>query len=158
MNAHVPRPPDEAARLRRLAEMGVDVYLPRAERRGGIAESAPAVASPPAAARVLVLAADAAPARLLADVVRALRLARIEAVEADPSDTAALAAAAGLVLFGDAPVRAAGAALPAQRQREIGWVATREPEALARDASAKRALWSELRRLARLLGATGARQ
>lgn len=156
MNVHAPHLPDEAARLRRLAEMGIDVYVPRAARRGGDV-AAPVVAAPsPATARVLILAA--APAKLLADVARALRLARIEAVEADPRDAVALAAAAGLLLFGDAPVRAAGAALPAQRQREIGWVATHEPEALARDASAKRALWSELRRLARRLGAMEDRQ
>jgi len=60
------------------------------------------------------------------------------------------------VLFGDALARTVGAVLPAQRQREIGWVVTGELAVLARDAQGKRALWSELRRLVRKISSEGA--
>jgi hypothetical protein len=159
------------ASLRRLTEMAIDVYVPRAAARDvapyavAVAEApqaaaaeAPAPASAaaaPAAVRVdaLLLADGAAADALLRDVVRALAFARISAVRGTASDEAALANAAALVMFGEAQVRAAGAALPAQRQRDMGWVVAAEPSALAGDAGAKRALWSELKRMLRGLHA-----
>ncbi|MFC4819520.1 hypothetical protein ACFO6Q_04250, partial [Dokdonella ginsengisoli] len=102
----------------------------------------------------VVLVAPAAPpkpAGLLADVARALRFARLDCTACEAPDEAALQEARAFVLFGEAQVRSLGARLPAQRQREVGWVVTGEAVALAGDAQAKRALWSELRRLVRAL-------
>lgn len=156
--------------LARLAEMGIDVYLPRgrgAPARLPPVEPAPAPAQPavqatatPAVAAaprggVVLVAAPAAskPAGLLADVARALRFARLDCTACEAPDDTALQAAHAFVLFGEAQVRALGARLPAQRQREVGWVVTGEAAALAGDAQAKRALWSELRRVMRALRA-----
>lgn len=159
---------DEAS-LARLAEMGIEVYLPR--RRGEAPRASAAPASPQDAVRaeaggaaapipagiVLIACADAAkPADLLADVARALRFAHIDCARCDVPDDAMLEAARALVLFGDAQVRAVGARLSAQRQREIGWIVTGDAAVLAGDARAKRALWSELRRVMRTLGAAKA--
>ncbi|MEP7044297.1 MAG: hypothetical protein ABI843_14635 [Dokdonella sp.] len=152
---------DEASRAR-LAEMGIDVYLPRAQPGRAAAQPEPtqsqaasssATSMQAPTARVLLLTeAPSARARALAaDVVRALKFARIEAAEAAAADAAGIAIASGLVLFGDALARKVGAVLPAQRQREIGWVVTDELALLARDVKGKRALWSELKRLVREL-------
>jgi hypothetical protein len=159
---------DEAS-LRRLAEMDIDVYVPRAAARHDAPAPAPvaaarpappagvpALAPAPAAAVDALLLADAADRgaeALLGDVVRALAFARITAARSAAADEAALTSAAALVAFGEAQARAAGAALPAQRQREIGWVVAGDPAALVGDAAAKRALWSELRRMLRGLRA-----
>lgn len=161
--------------LRRLAEMGIDVYLPR--QAGPAAAWLPAVEVEAAAtlsarssahdvsadapvrsatadhAGVLLLAETGAAGPLLRDVQRALRFARIDSGLAASDDEAALGAAAGLIVFGDAQARAVGAVLPAQRQRAIAWVVSAELAALSRDAQAKRALWSELKRLVRALAA-----
>lgn len=159
--------------LRRLAEMGVDVYLPRAAMRAAavlpsvVAETPMALASTRQAvpaqattsfakesnrsAEVLLLADVKSPVagKLLADVTRALRFARIACMPAHARDESAIGAAMGLVMFGDAQARAVGALLPANRQSEIGWVVGSGLAALAVDAHAKRALWSELRRMTR---------
>jgi len=156
---------DEASRAR-LAEMGIDVYLPRVH----LAASARSASSIPvqmsesrdaatqtalraSAARILLLANSVSTrARALpGDVIRALKFAQVDAIEAAAGDEAAIASATGLVLFGDALARTVGAELPAQRQREIGWVVTGELEVLSRDAQGKRALWSELRRLVKIV-------
>ncbi len=161
--------------LRRLAEMGIDVYVPRAaaERAASVASPARSAASDEARATAqssgtddgmsaaqaqatVVLLADATSASargLIADVVRALGFASIACVCSEARDEGALATASALVMFGDRQVRAAGAVLPAQRQREIGWVAVAELATLAGDGSAKRALWSELKRMVRELAA-----
>jgi hypothetical protein len=155
---------DEASRVR-LAEMGIDVYLPRAFARSGVDESSPAIAAPPVAAAqnaiaapvahasVLLLAESASKAAsaLLNDVVRALRFANISGAHIDAREESRFAEARGLILFGEALSRAVGATLTAQRQREIEWVVSGDPGVLARDAQAKRAWWSELKRLARAL-------
>lgn len=154
---------DEAS-LARLAEMGIDVYRPRARDAqapsaatvDAARETAAGEIAPTGAAVALVVPSVASkPAGLLADVVRALRFARIGCSVGAASDVAAIEAARALVLFGDAQVRAVGAQLPSQRQREIGWVVTGEPGALSGDARSKRALWSELRRVVRALRKTG---
>jgi hypothetical protein len=167
---------DEAS-LRRLAEMGVDVYLPRAvmtrvadaivvvaaeaQLAGGAARSAHASPMEEAAntANVLLLADIDSPRTktLLADVVRTLKFAHVSCAHAGVRDEAALSVAAGLVMFGEVHARAVGALLTAQRQGEIGWVVSAEPNKLAGSAQAKRALWSELRRMTRQL-ASGRRQ
>jgi hypothetical protein len=147
--------------LRRLEEMGIDVYAPRGARRsGGVAEVVPsprgqhALATPRAArARVrVVLLARAEQARaktLLANIVRALAFARIDGVIESAIDEARLGDTAGLVVFGDELVRQAGAALSEDRSRKLQWVAAADIGGNAMDAAAKRALWSELRRVIR---------
>lgn len=161
---------DEAS-LRRLSEMGVDVYVPRvhagvrvavvaAARPGAEAPvqaeaaipRAVSVASPSATAVLLIADAPApGPNKLLGDVARALGFARVPSALAQANDATALAVASGLVMFGEAQARAAGAVLPAQRQQRIGWVVTGEAHALMGNAGAKRALWSELKRMTRAL-------
>ncbi|HEY0233086.1 MAG TPA: hypothetical protein VGC55_17695 [Dokdonella sp.] len=163
---------DEASRAR-LAEMGIDVYLPRVQPARGGSEAPPAatdaplraadaaappMAMPGARAVHVLLLAEAGTTRaqaLLAEVARALKFARVEGAAAEATDETQLAAASGLVVFGDALVRKVGALLPAQRQREIGWIVSGELGALARDGRAKRALWSELKRLVRSLPEPG---
>ena len=157
------------ASLRRLAEIGIDVYVLRgALARESIAEPIlqhvvkPAARVVDAAAPGIVVLVDAqAPrlARLLADVERAFGLARIRCTFSARADEATLAHAAALVAFGDSHARAAGACLPARRHGEIGWVVVAEPAAFAGHAAAKRALWSELKRIMRpLLGTDPAQQ
>jgi len=151
-------------RLRRLAEMGIDVYVPRG---GAPAVSNEATAGQPAAsaepaaqakggvggrATVLVLA-DAGSRwanGVVTGVERALKFARIPYATTDACEESALAGAVGVVVFGDALARKAGSMVPAQRQQAMGWVFAADPAAIARDAHAKRALWSELRRLLRV--------
>ena len=156
------------ASLHRLAEIGIDVYLPRADHGAQAAAiepaaviaataevadvAAPALASPHGLLLVAPAPTDAARA-LRADIERALGFARVACRVLDAADEGVLAAAAALVVFGEAQARAVGALLPAQRQRELGWVVAGELAALAGDAVAKRALWSELRRAARALAA-----
>ena len=165
---------DEAS-LYRLAEMGVDVYLPRrcGESMPGVApvlapRPASVTAMPAAdhsaremsrvqahAASVFLLADAPTPGakKLLADVVCALVFARVPCAQTRGDDEVAMATATALILFGETHARAAGARLPAQQQREIGWVVSADAAALVGDAAAKRALWSELKRMARGLDA-----
>jgi DNA polymerase III psi subunit len=171
---------DEAS-LRRLEEMGIDVYLPR-DAGGAVAAPSSVVANAPASraadaanapssaiatptkdvantaprdADVLLLSDTAITAAepLLAAVARTLAYARTTCARASADDAAALAAARALVVFGEAQARAAGAALSAQRQSQIGWVVAAEVARLRGDALGKRALWGELKRVVRLLRA-----
>jgi hypothetical protein len=147
--------------LLRLAEMGVDVYAPRsaaaAERIP--ADSSAAVGpeasrvSKRALARVVLLARAEDPRAkgLLAQVVRTLAFARVDGVVESAVDEARIGDAAGLVVFGDAFVRQAGAVLSADRRKNLQWIATGDSAEIAASASAKRALWSELRRVLRAL-------
>lgn len=166
---------DEAS-LHRLAEMGVDVYRLRAsavgsplvvDPHGASSMSAPVRSDTASiivdgqainAASVLLLVEIESPVvkRLLADVMRTFKFARIACAYAGARDEIALSTAAGLVMFGEAQAREVGALIPAQRQREIGWIVSAEPKVLAKDAHAKRALWSELRRMTR--GLAGVQQ
>ena len=135
--------------LARLVEMGVDVYVPRVR-----SVAAPTVApSPRAGPRITLLARanSAAEKALVADVGRALRFAGRDSV-LESNAGAALGDAAGWVAFGDPLARAAGAALPVERRNTVPSVATSDIGALPGDAAAKRALWAELKRLARALG------
>jgi hypothetical protein len=149
----------DEADLRRLAEIGVDVYAPRGAgtSRASVAASAATGHAAPVEAIAAVLLADVSAPRaaaLLAAVTRALAFARVSCTQADAPDERALSDAQALVAFGDARARAAGALLNAQRQREIAWVVTSESAALASDAQGKRALWSELKRIVRQLRRT----
>ena len=147
--------------LRRLAEMGIDAYVPRVATR---AHASSADAAQPAAGttapaggasryRVLLLAdTNAAAARALTvQVQRALKFARVECTLAARPQESALENAAGLVIFGETLARQAGAMLPGSRQQTMGWVAAPDAAGIARDAHAKRALWSELRRMLRVV-------
>lgn len=168
---------DESS-LARLAEMGIDVYVPLAQERAA-ARPAPVemagIPAPPvpqasvavdpvhsaprspisaSSVAVVLIAQSETPKQdaMLDDVERALRFARVECRRSADADESVLLEAGALVLFGERQVRSIGARLPARRQREIGWIATGEPGVLAGDAQARRALWSELRRVVRLLG------
>ncbi|MET0230434.1 MAG: hypothetical protein ABW186_05825 [Rhodanobacteraceae bacterium] len=151
---------DEAS-LARLEEMGFAVYVPR-----GVRHEAPAAASPqtamhpreartPPLARVVLLAREESKAAraFVAGVRRALAFARIDGDVATAIDEQRLGDAKGLVAFGDAFAREVGIHVSATRQAALAWVATADAEAIAGQALAKRALWSELKRLARAVRA-----
>lgn len=154
--------PDPSS-LARLSEMGIDVYLPRhapvaaepaqASAGASAAPMAQSAAAPFVTTGVMLVAQAQTrqESALLADVERTLRFARIACRVDDGADEAALIEAGALVLFGQARARRVGASLPAQRQGEVGWVVTGELADLARDTQARRALWSELRRMLRQL-------
>lgn len=150
------------ASLHRLAEMGVDVYLPRSALRQGVAApaapTAPVQSAPVAAPVDAVLFADAsspAARALIADVVRSLKFARVACAPDGADAEAVLAHAAAVIMLGAAQARRAGALVPAPRQREIAWVVADEPAALRGNVQARRALWSELKRIARGLARHG---
>ena len=144
--------------LRLLAEIGVEVYLPRAIA-GGQAASDPTAPAPTlpetatghdpvAASDILILGHEDAPPRFLADLQRACRLTGL-AVQTSHADVGAIADVRGLIVLGERLARELGAALPAQRQNEIAWVVAAAATTLAGDAAAKQALWGEIKRLAR---------
>jgi DNA polymerase III psi subunit len=169
---------DEAS-LRRLAEIGIDVYRRRdASPRDTAAPSGVATQRPvqePArmaahgdarspdnadtgqAADIVVLAdATSKAARdLLADVLRTLRGAGFVCAHSDAGDRSALTRAGAVVMLGQAQARAAGAVVSAQCQIAMGWVVSTDALALIGNAGAKRALWSELRRIMRRLAVRG---
>ncbi|WP_395684203.1 hypothetical protein [Dokdonella sp.] len=147
----------DEADLRRLAEMGIDAYAPRTgDAPTRVAASAAGSVAAPNGANVVLLADGSTPHAnvLLAAVTRALAFARVACTQADTADERVLAGAAALVAFGDKHARAAGAAMSAQRQGEVAWVVTAEPALLATDPHGKRALWSELKRIAGQLSRT----
>jgi hypothetical protein len=152
--------------LRRLEEMGIDVHVPRGTRRSGnvcsgsapsrveATSAAPRVAERARARVVLLARADQARAKaLLAQIARALAFAQIDGVIESTVEEARLSGAAGLVVFGDALVRQAGAVLSADRRKNLQWVTAVEVAEIAAGASAKQALWSELKRMIRGVGA-----
>ena len=145
----------DEADLRRLAEIGIDVYVPRGggspKSLSGFAVPGPTAASSGATAVLLADTSTPRATSLLAAVTRALAFARVDCVQASEADESVLFGAMALVAFGESRARAAGGLISAQRQREIAWVVTSEPAALAADPRAKRALWSELKRIARQL-------
>lgn len=142
-----------------LAEIGVDVYVPRSQ----VAGPAPAVASRTSAnsrndpghggqraADVVVICAGDSRSRMLGDLLRSLRMSRLDATLSTNASVEAIASARALIVLGEALARSLGAELPAQRQNQISWIVSHEPDALAQSADAKRALWGEIKRLARL--------
>jgi hypothetical protein len=152
---------DEAS-LARLEEMGFAVYMPRGMRRVAVAEPAPGAPHVPASrdtrVRVVLLARDDTPAAraLLAGVRRALAFARIESDVASAIDEERLGDAKGLVAFGDAFAREVGVGVSASRQASLAWAAAGDAGSIAGQPLAKRALWSELKRLARTIRAVSA--
>jgi hypothetical protein len=147
---------DEAS-LARLEEMGFAVYVPRSARsEPSPGASSPTVTSPRETrvaprARVVLLAREESKAAraFVAGVKRALAFARIDSEVATAIDEQRLGGARGLVAFGEAFVREAGVQLSAERQAALVWVATADADTIARQPPAKRALWSELKRLSR---------
>ena len=152
------------AKLRLLGEMGIDVYVPRSARsvRGSTRGPAPANAagSSPAGglagtrARVALVARaqQGSETALLAQVQRALGSAGLDGVigeAAGPRDV--IGDAFGLVVFGKALAREVGAALPADRAKHVHWISAADVASIVGNADAKRALWSELRRMIRAL-------
>jgi hypothetical protein len=155
--------------LRLLAEMGVDVYLPRdaaAVVSAVVHAVGPSVGSvaghahadgefPPSTKPVgksidlLILCREGDHKRLLADLLRGVRMAGLDASIAEPGQSASIALARGLLVLGESLARSLGAEMPAQRQNEMAWIVTHEPIALAQSAEAKRALWGEIKRLSR---------
>jgi hypothetical protein len=155
--------------LRLLAEIGVDVYVPRAAAAivaaddSVLAPSAGSQAALAAAAGehpplampagqscdLLILCNQGAGDRLLADLLRGVRMAGLDAAIADAGHSAGIALARGLLVLGESLARTLGAEMPAQRQNEIAWIVTHEPATLAQSADAKRALWGEIKRLSR---------
>jgi DNA polymerase III psi subunit len=152
---------DEASRAR-LAELGIESWALRVRRRHGgrgpvpsgayvrgTVDEAPAAPAPAPGAAVTVLAQAGTPAEraLLADVLRALRIAGLDAALAE-GEVDGWAEAGALLMFGQAAARRAGAVVSAARQRQVGWVVAPDLAELVGQAAARRALWSELRRLA----------
>lgn len=144
------------ASLARLEEMGFAVYVPRGARGARVEPtSAPASArgdgSRVARPRVVLLAREDTP--LLAGVRRALAFVHIDADIAIAIDEQQLGDAKGLVTFGDALAREVGGRLPASRQAALAGAAAADAASIAGQPHAKRALWSELKRLARAVRA-----
>lgn len=146
--------------LRLLAEIGVDVYVPRTASARAVVGRAAATAcaqviAPAVSANVqIIVAIVGTPSqriKLLDQVGLALRFARVHAALTDAHDLDAIASMRGLVVLGDSLARTLGNGLPTQRQVDIEWVIASEPDMLARSAAAKRALWGEIKRLSRAL-------
>ena len=130
---------DDASRAR-LVEMGFELYVPRGLQ----------AARASSRKRLALIARDeSASARiLLAQIVRALAFPHIEATL--ESDAARIGDAAGVVVFGASLAREVGAASPAGRP-SIERLVVAAPAEIAGNAAAKRALWTELKRLARTI-------
>lgn len=136
--------------LRLLAEIGVDVYLPRhaAPGPGVVADGA-------APAAVAFVAAHGQGRNLRGHVLLALRATGLRVIESDGLDLAQAAGVVAVVVLGEGRARTLGAGLPAARHAALEWVIADEPATLARSAASRRALWGEIKRLARTLAARG---
>jgi hypothetical protein len=156
---------DEGSRLAVLAAIGIDVYRLRAADAQGDASRTAALAEHPAVAepaRLVVGCVNGAGrnpslARLLPQLLRSVGVAdaaarRIETA-ADGSLTA-LPEAPAYLMIGAAAARACSARLSIERQNALMLVVIEDEPAMAlRDAAAKRALWQQLKPLARRLRA-----
>lgn len=152
--------------LRLLAEMGIEVHLPRLARgmvpeaeNAGAAEPVGSLGEPAAGrhgADLLIIGAGDTPGRLVDDLLRAFRLVGLRPALSGAADAAALADARGLVVLGEALARRLGADMPAQRHQAIQWIVASEATALATSAAAKRSLWGEMKRLSRTLHGSSA--
>lgn len=158
------------ARLRLFGEMGIDVYVPRSRATApgtngaaptSAAESATFAAREGTRARVALVARvqETSEKTLLAQARRALAFARIDGVIGDTVDIGAvIGVAAAVVVFGKNLAREVGAALPADRARRVHWISAAEVASIVGNADAKRGLWSELRRMIRVLQNRGGEQ
>ena len=132
--------------VRLLAEMGIDVYVPKATPARATAALAELT---PSAAAVLLACVTGPRAKLVDHVERALRSAGLVVRRHEGSSIETEVDAHAVVVLGGTLARSLGASLPAQRQAALDWVIAADAEALARDAMGKRALWGEVKRLAR---------
>ncbi len=136
------------ARRERLAEMGFALY--RRRRAAGVARAVASVDAPEVARWVALLAGDSLPAALVQDLARSLAFAGIECRPVDVATLTELPAEVRVVIaFGEQAVRRLGAGISVARQAQLHWIAAPPPATLRADAQARRALWSELRRLLR---------
>lgn len=154
---------------RRLAEMGIERYVlrrsaqpdaaiadPPADRTAPpIAAGATPRASKPATAHagVLLIADAAGPSALIEDIGRGLDRLCVTWSRAGAGDADTLTTATGFVVLGEPLARQVAASLPTDRLGTCEWVIADPAADLARAAAAKRALWGELKRLARSLAA-----
>ena len=141
--------------LRLLAEIGVEVYVPRAAAATVVDAALPTAALTADAAGVAFVCPRDEGGRLRGHVLLALRAAGLRVLDGDDVDLAGDRGIAGVVVLGEALARSLGAGLPAPRHAELEWVISGEPAALARGAAPKRALWGEIKRLARILASRG---
>lgn len=133
--------------LRLLAEIGVDVYVPKAVVAPAAGDAAP---SPLRGSAVVVLSGAAGACERLVDAIEcALRTVGLRPRRDQGTDVDACADAAAVLVLGNERARVLGVVLTAQRQGELEWVVTAAADVLARDPAAKRALWGEIKRLAR---------
>lgn len=155
--------------LRLLAEIGIDVYVPRASAnlaQEGLHESQAAIVAPSrsaeatshgaganAQARIAIVAARVAHEKLLSGIAQALRFAGVPATIVDGDDHDAVQAMRGVVVLGESLARSFAASFSAAQHARLEWVICGEPEAIARNANAKRALWGEIKRVSRRLAA-----
>ena len=152
--------------LRLLTEMGIDVYVPRTQidQNAPMQSASVTITSSPATApakmesgtagapahpEFLILGAVESQNRLCLELLRSLRMAKLDAALVDASQADAIAQARGLLVLGESLARSLGAEMPAQRQNEITWIVSDDPDTLAKNAGAKRALWGEIKRLSR---------
>ncbi len=145
---------DEAS-FARLEEMGFAMYVPRGARSESSLPAATLSRDTRARTRVVLLAHEESKAAraFVAGVRRALAFARIDAEVATAIDEQRLGDAKGLVAFGEAFAREVGVQVSATRQAALAWVAAADADSIAGQPPAKRALWSELKRLARTVRA-----
>jgi DNA polymerase III psi subunit len=156
---------DEGSRLAVLAAIGIDVYRLRAadaqedvSRAAALAEHS-AVAEP---ARLVVASIHGAGrnenlARLLPQLLRSVGVAdaAVRRIETAPDGSlSALPEAPAYLMIGAAAARACSAHLSIERQNTLMLVVIdAEPAMALRDVAAKRALWQQLKPLARRLRA-----
>lgn len=154
---------------RRLAEMGIERYvLRRSAQPGAAAANEPSAEHPAAAAAtprrspaptgsqtgaVLLIADAAGPHALIEDIGRGLDRLGVTWSRAATGDADTLITAAAFVVLGEPLARQVAASLPTDRLGACEWVIADPAADLARAAAAKRALWGELKRLARSLAA-----
>ncbi|HEV7491370.1 MAG TPA: hypothetical protein VGO25_11220 [Rhodanobacteraceae bacterium] len=152
------------AKLQLLGEMGIDVYVSRSARMpsgaAAISQATPTANPAPTGAREGVHARVALVARvqgssesvLLAQAQRALAFAQVDSVIGDAAESRDfINNARGLVVFGKSLARDVGSALPADRAKCVHWISAAEVASIVGNSDAKRALWSELRRMIRSL-------
>lgn len=145
--------------LRLLAEIGIDVYLPRGAAtpaaHDAVLESTRAKtslldnASVSRHAEVAIVAAPGQREKLLTGLAGSLRFAGVQVKILDVDARNEVARMGGVVVLGESHARTLGSALDAAQHAALEWVIAAEPDAIARSADAKRALWGEIKRISR---------
>jgi DNA polymerase III psi subunit len=136
----------EAQRLSVLQAMGIDAY-----RLRKAAAAAPPRAEATARAVAVIGKRNAIPARLHAQLPRALGIAAERVQWCDVTAADLPEGVAAYVVIGTEAARALGVQLSTMQQNATVIAATAEPAALLRDGAAKRALWQILKPVARRL-------